>query len=288
MARQKVRVLGSMRPEQSAAGSIMTALLALFAPLTVRSQGLPPGEMSADRPDFTESTGTVVPGWLQVEGGVLASRTRQGNVTVRDLGMPLALVRSGVAPWLELRVANDGLQRRTLMGGGIAEIHPGFSDAGAGVKARLTRERRFLPAIAVLTVLSLPVGSRYFSSGSADLDVRLAWSRSFPRGFDATGNFSFGWRTVESHRQPQRSNNLSIGQCLPGRLRGFWEIYHVAPGNGDHTGQVFADTGLARPVGDNVQVDIAVGRSIRGPAPGWFVTAGFAVRTSRLRVSRPH
>ena len=46
---------------------LCAALLGLVIPVSAAAQSLPP--VSSDRPDFTEGTGTVPLGHVQIEGG---------------------------------------------------------------------------------------------------------------------------------------------------------------------------------------------------------------------------
>lgn len=256
----------------------LTCLLALAASAQQIRPPDPPEELSSDRPDFTESTDTIARGVMQLEGGFLATSDALAGGSSHGISLPLALLRIGLNRRLELRLGVDGFERQTSFAGGLRQRHSGFADTSVGMKARLIREGSLRPAVSLVALLSLPVGSRYFSSGSFDPEFKLAWSKSFPRGFDAGGNFNFGWRTGGPRWASERAASLSVGHKIPAGLRAYTEVYRTSPVAGDEAAHVVLDGGLTRLIGANAQIDAEVGHTLGARTPGWFLGVGFVVR----------
>jgi len=239
----------------------------------------PEGAITADRPDFTEGTETLAPGFVQLEGGVRMSRHLLESSSVHDSGAPFALLRIGVTRFAELRLGSDGYAVESEVAGGHALRHAGLSDMSVEMKFGVWDERRYLPAVSVLGALSAPVGSRYFSSGGLDPEIKLCWSKSLPAGFDASGNFNWAWETGE---EVGHAASLSVGHRLWGGFEGFGEVYREGPIAGDEAHHWVADSGVSRRLGVNFQFDIEAGHTMNARTPAWFVGAGFAVRRGRI------
>ena len=84
----------------------------------------------SDRPDFTESTGTIAPGHVQIEGGI----TRQEIGEEDSLSAGEILVRFGLGERLEARLGVGSWTRIEVPGDEL----DGFEDPTVGLKVRLT------------------------------------------------------------------------------------------------------------------------------------------------------
>src|ERR1051326_7353505 len=51
------------------------------------------GEISTDRPDYTEATDTILPGLMQLESGFLLSRHALASTPQHQVGAPYSLFR---------------------------------------------------------------------------------------------------------------------------------------------------------------------------------------------------
>jgi Putative MetA-pathway of phenol degradation len=135
--------------------------------------------MTADRPDFTDAPDVIGRGLWQVESGFLFATSHVDTATIHEttheIVTPQALVRIGLSPRLELRVATDGLLSVTTSQQGVGRIS-GRSDLAVSVKWRLFDDWR--PGgfdLALLPILSLPTGSDGFTSGGYDPTLKVSW-----------------------------------------------------------------------------------------------------------------
>ena len=249
------------------------------------SAGSEAGTLSTDRPDFTESTAVVGKGLFQLESGLLVTFDRTGDERSRGLKGPLPLLRLGVGQRWELRFGADGLVRETVQSAAGFQHRTGLSDGSVGVKVELFRERSFLPAISLIPAVSVPVGAQPYSSAHADPSVKVAWSRTLPRGWDLAGNWNIGSTVFEERRKLERAWSLTAAHELRRGWRGYWEVYRLSPA--DDRSMWVANTGLTHSLGSDAQFDIEIGRAVKTANPSWFAGVGLAVRRSMgLRAAR--
>ena len=232
------------------------------------------GEMSTDRPDFTESTDTIARGWTQLEGGVLSNWHALASGQDRAIGAPYSLLRLGLTRFAELRLSADGFTSESGAVDGAWEQHSGGSDLEIASKVRVLDEKVHLPALAFIAGASVPTGAGYFSSGRVNPFLELCWSKSLPGGFDAGGNVNFQWGGTET----EHAYSLSVGHKLGRGFGVYGEIYRISPIDGDEAAHWVANSGITKLLGTNAQLDIEAGHTVNARTPYWFVGAGFAIR----------
>jgi len=253
---------------------LIVCALVLSAAMLPPVQGQEEGEMSTDRPGYTDSTETVAPGTLQLESGILLSRHALSGGLQQEAGAPFSLLRIGLTRFAELRAGSDGFTRESRWIDGQVQQHGGTSDLQLSAKIRLHDDRVYLPAFALIAGVSVPTGAAYFSSGRLDPFLELAWSKSLPAGFDAGGIVSFGWGgDVTEH-----GYSLSVSHSLGEGLGVFGEIYRVSPVDGDEALHWIANGGITKMLTRNTQLDLEAGHTVQARTPYWFLGAGFAFR----------
>ena len=127
-----------------------------------------PARIQADRPGVSNSTSTVPPGALQIEGGVDYSRSRvSGGPDERQFVLG-AMLRAGLTDRLEVRL--DGAPLVRLRG---AENDTGFGDPTLGVKYRFldSPEGSWWPSLGLLPFVKLPVARSPIGSERVDFGV---------------------------------------------------------------------------------------------------------------------
>lgn len=250
-----------------------------------------PGPLVTDRPDQTESTGVVAPGFVQLELGWTVSDASDDLSETRTHTLPEALARIGVLPGLELRIALPGWSSVETGIDGADLQTDGFGDASLGLKWGLTAGRGTVPAVALLAGATLPTGEEGFSSERVDPSMRVALSS------DLADRLSLGWnlgwaRMTEQLPGPEDGGlvsdaqtdffyTLSLGIGLADRLGlylesfGFLGVEEVRPSR--HS----VDGGFTLLVADNLQLDLRAGAGLDEHADDWFLGAGLSVRLPR-------
>jgi len=254
------------------------ALLALAAPLAAQEFSGLPEPISPDRPDFTEGSGLVAPGHLQVEGGYTYART--GSAKGSSLGE--LLVRYGVDDRWEARF---GLNSYDWINTGIPgeKRISGFEDPFLEVKVRLNdADSNFrapsVPAMALLLQTTIPVGSRNLTSDEWQPAAILAMDWDFTDRFSLGGNVGGAYAADGNERFNQLFLSLSAGYSIDDRLSAFLEGYGFNRESADGSSTHYLDTGLSYTVSNDLALDVRVGAGLDDPHPNWYAGLGASIR----------
>lgn len=229
----------------------------------------PPGPLVSDRPDFTESTSTVPPGRVQVEGGY----TFTGGEDSREHTLPELLVRVGLGHRLELRLAPSGLAHEDRAG------TTGWTDAGVGFKARLTEGGPMGLAVSVIGQLSLPSGDAAFGGDAPEPEIKMLWSMDLGVRVGLAGNFNLAFPESDAPgRYVEPSVSFSVGLAVTDRLGAYLEVFAFMPLGADAAASPFVNAGLTYAITPDLQLDARVGVGLGGDAADVFAGVGFAVR----------
>lgn len=239
--------------------------------------GVEPATISSNRPGFGETADVVGRGIFQVESGMVFDGDRVEDITARTMTAPAYLVRLGLTSRLEVQVASEGFFSRSVSSPILTDRVSGHADVDLGLKAKLATEAEAGVNVAVLGTLNMPTGAKGFTSGGYDPGVKLALARSLPSGFSVGGNVQLGSATVGDERMLQHALSAVLARGLSSGWSAFGEVYRVSAGP-DVPTMASVNGGVARVIGSNLQVDVAVGRGLNGPATDWFVAFGFSVR----------
>ena len=230
--------------------------------------------LASDRPDFTESTITVKPGIVQLEGGHTFERvTSEKTNTTGEL-----LLRIGIAPRAELRIEPGSYTKITSPGADAS----GWEDGALGTKLRLyTRPNdnpSFVPDISIVAATSVPTGGRVFRQRRPQPEAKLATAWTITDKVDLSTNVVASRPVDESGRYTELAASASFGFDLTPRLGAFAEVFGFAPQR-DNVGRThYVDTGSTFCLTPNFQLDARGGVGLNGAAPDYFVGVGLVRR----------
>jgi len=253
--------------------SLLMMVLLGAMPAAAQSTSAPGdgAELVTDRPDFTESSQVMDRGWFQFESGV--SYEGDGG-DLRSLTVPSALMRIGLGHQTELRIGGDGLLSERM--GGIRAS--GHSDIEIGAKTSLIRQGTTAFDLAVIPMVSLPIGAERFTSGGVDPTLKVTWGKDLRAGFGLAGNVNLSSLSDDTGRFHQEAVSLSLGHALVRGWSGYAEVFgfsRLAPGE---SAAWTVNGGATFALGRHGQFDLEVGRGLTAAAPDWFVGAGLAIR----------
>jgi Putative MetA-pathway of phenol degradation len=234
-------------------------------------------ELETDRPDITESSSVVGAGLWQLETGILFQSDRVEPITLHDVSAPNGLLRLGINSRLELRIGGEGFLSESLSTPGT-EMSSGVSDLELGFKYKIVDQDRAGVDFSVIPIVSVPVGSDAFSSGSVDPTIKFTLARDLPRGFGLGGNLIVASITEDHSRFTQTALSASLGHGLGAHWGGFWELYWASALSRGGDRALLFDTGVTHALGEHMQLDLSIGRGLTHDAPDWFIGAGFAIR----------
>ena len=229
-------------------------------------------ELVTDRPDQTESATVVPRGLLQVETGYLFAR----DGGVGGHAAPGTLLRIGLGGRTELRVGHAGIV------GGEGRRGAGDSELGAKVNF-IPQADGWRPELALLGGLSLPTGGHGFSSGGADPSFLVAFAHELRPRLSLGYNAGAAWESSPDrpHRAAFVVYSLALGISLTDRLGTFLELFGDRRVTDATATSASVDAGLTLLLTDVLQLDVSVGRRLRGPADDLFVGTGLSFRLPR-------
>ncbi len=253
------------------------AISMICAPSRVSAQDAP--ELVTDRPDQTESSSVVGPGYVQFEGGWTYSEN-DGGVEVRTNAIPEILLRIGLVERLELRLGFSGYVWEDVDTG---EDNEGLGDTEVGTKLLLREEGGFLPGAAFLTRLSLPTGESGFSSERADPSFAFLFSHTLTDRLSFGYNMGAVWGAEEDDSGNRHTLSVfrytaTLGVGLMERLGGFVEVFGDVPLSASGGPANLFDGGFTYLIFDNFQIDVASGVGLSHEADDWFITTGATYR----------
>ena len=215
---------------------------------------------------------------VQFEAGYGLARDTDDSVQSQQHAWPGVVVRTGLTPRLELRVAGFGVltQRDRFFDNSPTTRATAASDVQVGFKAIIASEEHFPLELSLIPMVSVPVGGAPFSSGELDPNVTLAFGRALPHGFDLTGLARAASLTADGAREMQYSASVLVSRDIAPGWNAFGEAFYVTGAGADR--QWNMDVGLARRLTRLIQLDVSVGHSINEAAPDWTVSTGVVFR----------
>lgn len=246
-------------------------------------KGGPPGwdePLASDRPDFTEASCTVGRGVRQLEMGYTFFHDKEGADSLQAHSYPEFLFRYGVlADWLELRVGWSYNSERLSVSGTSGTAHAA-DDLYLGTKLGLTPQQGWLPEMAIVPQMLVPVGGE-FSAG------RVLPGLNWLYGWDVTDFWSLAGSTqynisvdeLTDKVHGEFAQSFTLGQSWHPRLGSYTEWFMLSP-NGAETEvtEHYFNGGFIYRMTNNFQLDIRAGTGLSGQATDFFSGIGSVVR----------
>lgn len=226
-----------------------------------------------DRPDVTESSSVIAPGFAQLETGITAIEdvddefgTEYGNT----------LLRLGLVENWELRLGWGGYLDSSAVSGS--------SDGSLGFKYYINPEGDALlePEVAIIAQTTLPTGESAITSDRLDpaflmlfshtLTDKLALSYNLGSQF-ATSKKGDGSRTTLS----SALYSVSLGYSANEKLGFFVELFGEI-GLSAEDSPISVDCGLTWLLNDDSQLDFFTGAGLNNEADEFFVGLGYSLR----------
>jgi hypothetical protein len=223
--------------------------------------------IATDRPAVTASSVVVPVGSFQDENG-FAFTADQGQTTFDG---PESLFRWGVATRAELRLTlPDYFDRGTA----------GFGDLMIGTKLQLGPTPGGFDVSLILS-LSMPTGSRAFSSGRYDPSLQLPWSRSISKNWTAEGMLSVYGPTQNGRRNVTGESAFVLDRQLTKQ----WDVFAEYAGDFPERGgpRHLLHFGTAYKITPHQQIDVHGGAGLSSAAIDHFIGAGYSFRVQFWR-----
>jgi hypothetical protein len=247
-------------------------LVLLPACATMSRVESPAPALEADRPDFTESTETVPPGFIQAEGGLTLSR-EEGS-TNRSFGELLVRVPAGSRAEVRLAFNSYSIEQTPGL------VRRGFEDIAIGTKVRLIRreERSLVPNVSILALSTLPTGRRGIGTSVMQPTAKLALGWQLSERLSLGSNANYSYASEDGTRFSQWGTSASLGAEITPRLESFLEWFGTTPVSLGAKRADYLDAGAALKIGASLRLDARAGANARGGTRDYFVGFGVSRR----------
>ena len=259
---------------------------ALLIPLVARAQD---EALDADRPGFTNGSGTVAPGRVIAENGIMRTKPT-GAAAATDL--PETLLRFGVAPALEAQLQLSSYF--SVRGGGS-----GAGDGLLGLKYKFYQSADGKTRAALAPGFTVPLGNAQFGTPNIDPALNISADRQLGEratlavnlvlnyvsergaqgqnaGGGGSGGGGMGGGGMGGGRNFVVTPAASLSYSLSSKLNTYVDGYTSLPQRGASASVL--DGGFAYLLDPNVQLDVEAGFGVGGAAPSNFVGAGVSFR----------
>lgn len=265
---------------------LLYSVVFTLVPCFAQEKVSPKPELVTDRPDQTESSVVVPPGYVQIETGWSLSRNQEGGIRTNTHTFPGTLFRIGALDRMELRLDYGGVLWEQTREAGQSTDTSGSGDMGIGAKIYFWEEQGWLPEAALLAGLSLPVGKDSFSSGRADPSFRFSLSHTLSDRLSFGYNLGATWESTLDETNDRDTLSLFnytavLGIGLNERAGLFLEAFGDIPFNAQGGPRNSIDGGFTYLIRDNLQIDGFAGVGLSDSADDWFVGLGFTARFPR-------
>ena len=240
----------------------------------------PDGPLVTDRPDFTEASSTVGLGVAQIEMGYTFVSDDDGTtqLDVHSWGEPL--LRYGVfRDWLEFRLALFPLTEKEKTAS-QSNSTSGLADMYVGFKIGLTPQAGFLPEMAIMPQMFVPIGSSSFSADEVLPGLNWIYSWDVTEWLSLAGSTQFNRRLSENREPYTRwAQSCAIGYSLTDNWGAYTEWFGLIPHSSDDVKpEHYFNGGFTYLLTDNLQWDIRAGVGMNDAAQDSFFGTGLSIR----------
>ncbi len=236
-------------------------------------------ELSADRPDKTESARTVDAGWFQWETQLLGVAVdRGGGHSTRTWSFLPVHFRIGLLNSLELDLDYGGYSRfHSVRSGERGVEHGEFS---VGFKWNVVGNDSDSFALAVMPYLSFPRHGHGVGGGAVNGGICFPWSIPLPGNWEMgmTHGVHFSPREKVRGDRATFTNSVSFSRPLFGNLSGYVEFFSEVSTDGNDPWIGTVDTGITYQINRNLQLDCGVNIGVTAGADEWEPFIGLTWR----------
>jgi hypothetical protein len=235
----------------------------------------------SDRPDFTEASTTVGAGITQIEMGYTFIHDREGNTETQQHSFPESLFRIGMfADWLEARIAMNFGSQGVTVGGAPLTSSTGSEDLYLGFKIALTEQDGWLPEMAVIPQMTVPIGQDPFTADIVCPGVNWLYGWEINDFLTTAGSTQFN-KSVDDDGTvyTEWAQSWTIGYTLGEHWGAYTEVFALFPsGASTALPEYYFDAGFTFPITNDLQFDVRGGIGLNEPADDYFVGSGMVVR----------
>lgn len=233
-------------------------------------------ELSADRPDTTESPFTVEPGRFQIESSLWAyGRDRTGGTETQAWTVAETNFKIGLAADHDLQFVVRPYVRESQRGFANSDAE-GFGDVEVRWKWNLWGNDGGSSALGLMPFVSLPTQTAV-SSGEWEGGAILTWATDLPGGWGLgiQGEVDRVWDEDSRRHEWDFLHSIVTGHDLTETVAFYLEYFGVA---GAHPYEANLSAGLTWAIGSNLQLDLGGVYGLNDAAEDHSVFQGITFR----------
>ena len=227
--------------------------------------------ISTNRPSISQGAGVVPKGTVQAEIGISYSKDTPGNKELKGHVYPNVLLRFGILDRVELQLIGSIQDSIINSPQGRRKVQ-GIGPVGVGLVGHVLKETEYIPSVAIISTLTLPVGDEDYRPKHVEPLVILAASKGISDNSSALVNWGYSW----SGGDPTNHLVLNLSQGLNDTFSVYIEAARDKA-QGQKAAYI-ADAGILWLLKNNLQIDLAAGRQLNDLATDFFVTTGISFR----------
>ncbi len=237
-------------------------------------------DLSADRPDATESPYTVDAGHFQVEMSFVDwRRDREAGVEVTAHTIGATNLKAGLLDNVDIQFVFDAYTEETTRTGGARETLSGFSDLEVRLKVNLWGNDGGRTAFALLPFVKIPTGAELSNGhveGGLILPFAFELSERVSLGLQAEIDFVHDDDTGDFEQEYSHTAVLGIG--LTDAVGAYVEFIGVAGSKTGFAYQASVSSGFTYAMSRDVQFDIGTVVGLTDSAQDVSVFSGVTIR----------
>ncbi len=242
-------------------------------------------DLSADRPDVTESPITVDAGHVQVELSFLDYRRDDRNSDMTEVEawtFGATNIKFGLLHNVDLQFVFDAYTDEDTddKAAGTASSAKGFNDIQFRLKINLWGNDGGETAFAVMPFIQLPVGSDELTSDHVEGGLILPFGMELGDGWGLGLMAEVDWvyDTDDGDYDTEFVHTAVLGHEIIGPLGGYVEYVGIISSDGDSDYQSLIGTGLTYALSDDLVLDVGANFGLTKSAEDVNVFAGVTVR----------
>ena len=244
-------------------------------------------EMSADRPDKTESAYTVDAGHFQIESDLVVyahdyDTANRANISGDAWSFVTLNLKAGLCNFSDLqvvllpysRVRTDDRVEGTI------ERQSGFGDVLTRLKVNLWGNDGGKTAGAIMPYVKWPTSQDDLGNNAIEGGVILPLAFELPAGFSGGAMTQFDWRqNGDSHDyHAEFINTITVSRNIIGKLDGFVEFFSLVSAEDEARWIGTFDFGFTYAITDDMQLDAGAYVGVTKSAADIAPFLGFSVR----------
>jgi len=240
-------------------------------------------ELSADRPDLTETPFTVDAGHFQIEmDAVKYSYNNDKSIRTESLSVGVMNLKVGLCNRADLQLVLEPYtwERIRDRGAGTTERHRGFGDITTRVKVNLWGNDGGTTALALMPFVTFPTSQDDLGTDAVEGGLIIPFAAELPAGWGMGATTAMGYLEDAdgSGCHPEFINTVAFGHDIAGKLAGYIEFFSLVSTDDDAPWIGSVDFGFTYGLTEDIQMDAGINVGVTSSADDFNPFCGITWR----------